>query len=68
MVVRNMLSPFTVCRVNRTTFAISEDDAYDERPIIYAKVQDDPQLLILTDTGCDSPSKRCEKGKLCLNQ
>jgi len=60
--VRDMLGSFTVSRVNQTTFAISEDDSYDERPIIYAKLHNNLSLVILTDTGCASPSKRCKDG------
>lgn len=63
MVRKNLLSSFTVRRVNASTFAITEDDTYGEHPIIYAKVHPKAPVIILSDTGCDAPSKRSKDAK-----
>ncbi|GAB7343911.1 hypothetical protein MBLNU457_1866t1 [Dothideomycetes sp. NU457] len=63
MVRRNLLSSFTVRRVNASTFAITEDDKYGEHPIIYAKIHPKAPVIILSDTGCDASSKRSKDAK-----
>ncbi|KAI4155327.1 MAG: hypothetical protein LQ340_001065 [Diploschistes diacapsis] len=45
-------SPFAYKRLNDTTFVIIEDDRFKEKPLIYAKVCRDHNVLVLTDTGC----------------
>lgn len=49
---------FTARRINATTFLITEDDSYDEHPFIYAKLHPTAPVLILSDTGCDSPREK----------
>jgi hypothetical protein len=46
---------FTASRVNDTTFLVIEDDSYGEQPYIYAKLDPVEHIMILSDTGCDSP-------------
>lgn len=46
---------FTTRRINITTFLIVEQDAYSERPYIYAKQHPSAPVLVLCDTGCDAP-------------
>ncbi|OJD36758.1 metallo-hydrolase oxidoreductase [Diplodia corticola] len=46
---------FAASRLNRTTFLIQEDDSFDEHPFVYAKLHPRLPLLILSDTGCNSP-------------
>ncbi|KAK7713153.1 hypothetical protein SLS57_007483 [Botryosphaeria dothidea] len=46
---------FAAARLNRTTFLITEDDSFEEHPYIYAKLHPRLPLLILSDTGCNSP-------------
>lgn len=53
---------FTTKRINRSTFVIREDDAYKEHPLIYAKLHPLVPLIILSDTGCDEPSKEHKHG------
>src|SRR5579862_8591551 len=48
---------FTCVRLNPTTFRIREDDMFDQLPFIYAKLYDDPPLLVLTDTGCGGAAR-----------
>ncbi|KAF2666125.1 Metallo-hydrolase/oxidoreductase [Microthyrium microscopicum] len=43
---------FTTFRLNESTFSIREEDIYGEHPLIYAKIFQDPPLLLLSDTGC----------------
>ncbi|MCJ1313695.1 hypothetical protein MMC25_007374 [Agyrium rufum] len=43
--------PFTCSRLNSSTFLIVEKDGYEEHPFIYAKLINDPPILVLTDTG-----------------
>ncbi|KAF1350244.1 hypothetical protein BDV97DRAFT_185490 [Delphinella strobiligena] len=49
---------FTAERVNSTTFLIIEDDSWGERPRIYALLHPGLHVLVLSDTGCDSPRER----------
>lgn len=42
--------------INPTTVLIIEDDSYAEQPHIYVKIY--PDLLIITDTGCNSPRQK----------
>lgn len=49
---------FTAERVNSTTFLIIEDDSYGERPRIYALLHPGLNVLVLSDTGCDSPREK----------
>lgn len=51
-------SSFSVTRVNATTFLIVEDDSWGEHPHIYAVLHPTAPLLILSDTGCDSPRRK----------
>lgn len=51
-------SSFTTKRINKSTFLIIEDDAFEEHPYIYAKIHPKARIIILTDTGCDEPSSR----------
>ncbi|KAK5121052.1 hypothetical protein LTR16_004390, partial [Cryomyces antarcticus] len=46
---------FTTTRLNASTFLITEDDVYSERPFIYAKLHPHHPLLILSDSGCAAP-------------
>ncbi|KAH7024296.1 beta-lactamase-like protein [Macrophomina phaseolina] len=46
---------FAATGLNRTTFLITEDDSFGEHPFIYAKLHPRLPLLILSDTGCNSP-------------
>jgi glyoxylase-like metal-dependent hydrolase (beta-lactamase superfamily II) len=39
--------------INTSTVLIIEDDSYGEQPLIYVKIY--PDLLVITDTGCNSP-------------
>lgn len=52
---------FVVERVNDTTFLIIEDDSWSERPYVYAVLHPTLPVLILSDTGCDSPRKQGRK-------
>jgi hypothetical protein len=60
--VEKASTSFTTRRVNRSTFAILEDDDWKEHPLIYVKVHPLVPLIILSDTGCDEPSKKHKKG------
>ncbi|KAK5705237.1 hypothetical protein LTR97_002354 [Elasticomyces elasticus] len=51
-------SSFTTKRINATTFVIREDDAYEEHPLIYAKLHPKAPVVVLSDTGCDEPSEK----------
>ncbi|KAK4894193.1 hypothetical protein LTR27_007560 [Elasticomyces elasticus] len=51
-------SSFTTKRINATTFVIREDDAYEEHPLIYAKLHSKAPVIVLSDTGCDEPSEK----------
>ncbi|TKA75427.1 hypothetical protein B0A49_05040 [Cryomyces minteri] len=46
---------FTTTRLNATTFLITEDDVYGERPFIYAKLHPHHPVLVLSDSGCAAP-------------
>lgn len=52
---------FAAKRVNATTFLITEDDSWQERPHIYALLHPSLPVLILSDTGCDSPRESGRK-------
>jgi len=56
-------SSFTAVKVNDTTFAVTEDDSYEERPIIYVKIHPQAPLIILSDTGSNSPAERSKKAR-----
>ena len=43
---------FNCNKLSTSTFLITENDVYGERPFIYVKVYSDPPLLVLSDTGC----------------
>ena len=43
---------FSCKRLNSSTYLIVENDRYEERPFIYAKVVRAHALLLLSDTGC----------------
>ena len=62
-----MTSSFATTRVNSTTFAITEDDSYSEHPIIYCLVHPTLPLIILSDTGCNSPSDTYKNGSHIQN-
>ncbi|KAK5734079.1 hypothetical protein LTR17_009206 [Elasticomyces elasticus] len=51
-------SSFTTKRINATTFVIREDDAFEEHPLIYAKLYPKASVIVLSDTGCDEPSEK----------
>lgn len=53
---------FTTKRINRTTFVVREDDLWEEHPLIYVKLHPLVPLVILSDTGCDEPSKKHQHG------
>ncbi|MCJ1272969.1 hypothetical protein MMC21_000758 [Puttea exsequens] len=55
---------FNCARLNGTTFVIHENDKYKEHPFIYAKVSNDPPLVVLTDTGCGGGSKQPHQSNL----
>ncbi|KAI9861388.1 MAG: hypothetical protein M1813_005285 [Trichoglossum hirsutum] len=48
---------FTCTPLNPTTFRIREDDQWDELPFIYAKLYDDPPLMVLVDAGCGGAAR-----------
>ena len=43
---------FSCKKLNDTTFLITEDDRYEEKPFIYVKIYEHPKLLVISDTGC----------------
>ncbi|MCJ1223880.1 hypothetical protein MMC12_000523 [Toensbergia leucococca] len=52
--------PYFKCtRLNQSTFVIVEDDK-SEHPFIYAKLYNDPPLVVLSDTGCGGLSRSAE--------
>ncbi|KAI7185527.1 hypothetical protein KC316_g3987 [Hortaea werneckii] len=53
-----MSSSFTTRRVNKSTFVVQEHDAYGELPLIFVKVHPTVPVVIVSDTGCDEPSKK----------
>ena len=53
---------FTTRRVNRSTFVVREDDDWKEHPLIYVKLHPLVPVIILSDTGCDEPSKKHKEG------
>lgn len=59
---------FTTKRINKSTFAVREDDAYDEHPLVYVKIHPKgTPLIVLSDTGCDEPSEGHKHGMLFLS-
>lgn len=56
-------SNFTAWRINRTTFAVREDDAFKEHPLIYVEVHQKAPILVLSDTGTDEASERHRNGE-----
>ncbi|KAI9821101.1 MAG: hypothetical protein M1827_003835 [Pycnora praestabilis] len=42
---------FTCTRLNPTTFKIEEDDKESEHPFIYARIFNEPSVIVLSDTG-----------------
>lgn len=61
----NSDSYFKCSRVNDTTFVIVESDKYKEWPFIYAKIYNEPPLVVLSDTGCGG-SAQVEKSSTDL--
>lgn len=57
-------SSFTTWKINRTTFAVREDDALKEHPLIYVKVHQKAPILVLSDTGTDEASESHHNGTL----
>ncbi len=55
---------FSTTKVNSTTFAIREDDAYEEHPLIYVKIHPRVPLVVVSDTGSDEPSEKHKNGRL----
>lgn len=55
-------SAFTSWKINRTTFAVLEDDAFGEHPLIYVKLHQKAPIIVLGDTGTDEPRKRHREG------
>lgn len=55
-------SSFTTWQINRTTFAVREDDAFEEHPLIYVKVHQKAPMLVLSDTGTDEASESHQNG------
>jgi glyoxylase-like metal-dependent hydrolase (beta-lactamase superfamily II) len=47
---------FVCGRINNSTFLVIEDDKFDERPYIYAKIY--PNRILITDTGCNTPRRK----------
>lgn len=60
---KDVSSNFTAHKVNRTTFAIREDDAYGEHPLIYVKLHQKSPVLVVGDTGTDEVSRKHRGGK-----
>jgi hypothetical protein len=56
-------SSFTTKKLNRSTFLITENDAYREHPLIYIKIHSTIPVIIIGDTGCDRPSRSKAHGK-----
>jgi hypothetical protein len=56
-------SSFTAKKLNRSTFLITENDAYREHPLIYVKVHPTIPVIIIGDTGCDRPSRSKTNGE-----
>jgi len=63
----DMSSNFTAHRINRTTFAVREDDAFREHPLIYVKIHQTAPIIILSDTGVDEVSEEHKHGKSRLH-
>ncbi|KAF2148492.1 hypothetical protein K461DRAFT_329994 [Myriangium duriaei CBS 260.36] len=63
MSAENHTSSFAAARLNASTFVITEDDSYGEKPLMYAKIYDDPPALLLSDTGCNSPSENSKNAQ-----
>lgn len=63
MVIKNHLSSFFARRINKSTFAITEDDRYGEHPVLYAKLYPNKPVMVLSDTGLNSPHKRSKEAK-----
>lgn len=59
-------SSFTTRRINYSTYVIREDDAFGEHPLIYVKLSQKVPVIILSDTGCDEPSKEHKHGESCV--
>ena len=59
----DMSSNFAAHRINRTTFAVREDDAFREHPLIYVKIHQTAPIIILSDTGVDEVSEKHKHGK-----
>lgn len=57
------LSNFTAHKINRTTFAVREDDAYKEHPLIYVKIHQKAPIIVLSDTGTDEVSEAHRNGR-----
>ena len=56
-------SSFKTWKINRTTFAVQEDDAFYEYPLIYVKIHQKAPILVLSDTGTDEASEKHQNGK-----
>lgn len=61
--LEDVSSNFTAWRVNRSTFAVREDDAFGEHPLIYVKVHQKSPVLVISDTGTDEPSHEHGNGE-----
>ena len=61
-VLKKPTTSFTTKRINRCSFVIREDDAWEEHPLIYVKLHPLVPLIILTDTGCDEPREKYKRG------
>lgn len=58
-----MSSSFTTRRVNKSTFVVQEHDAYEELPLIFVKIHPTVPVVIVSDTGCDEPSRKHKDGR-----
>ncbi|PNS18220.1 hypothetical protein CAC42_7589 [Sphaceloma murrayae] len=63
MVIKNRLSSFFATKINASTFAITEDDRFSEHPLLYAKIYPNRPIIVLSDTGLDSPHDRSKNAK-----
>lgn len=56
-------SSFRTWKINRTTFAVREDDAFHEYPLIYVKLHQRAPILLLSDTGTGEAKDKNGKGE-----
>lgn len=59
---RDISGAFTTTKINGTTFAVQEHDAFKEEPLIYVKLHPRAPIIILSDTGTGEPSEKHAHG------